>query len=402
MDNRLHHPLSPGFFGLVLKAVAAVVVVFWALSFLGSAIAPIVRGISTPVLVGLWGLVALGTLHEARRLPPALLGFLDEMAKPAPRRPNIYAPHVEQQEQPAHFQPEYDPPASHGPEFYQPQDDYAEPDHSNSVEAELAKLDRMTGLTDVKTEVRALVARLLIQAQREEMGIYEDAADAPSLHMVFTGNPGTGKTTIAERMGKILAGLGYLRKGHVVAVTRADLVGEYQGHTAPKVKAVIERAMDGVLFVDEAYTLVNGHGDQFGKEAIDTLLEAMERNRKRLVVIVAGYTAPMLDFINSNPGLKSRFTRQIRFDDYNPSEMLSIAKGMLAKSSYQLDEAAEDATLRLLEQMYANRDAQFGNARDVRNLVQKAREHHATRLTRISSPSREDLTVIRRDDIREI
>ncbi len=247
---------------------------------------------------------------------------------------------------------------------------------SNVTEV-LDQLDReLVGLAPVKRRIREIAAYLAVTRARKQLGL---EATPPSLHMCFTGNPGTGKTTVALRMAEILHRLGYVRKGHVVSVTRDDLVGQYIGHTAPKTKEVLKKAMGGVLFIDEAYYLYRPENERdYGQEAIEILLQVMENNRDDLVVILAGYKNRMDTFFSSNPGMSSRIAHHIDFPDYSQTELLSIAKSMVGAMNYRLDPAAETA----MSDYIARRLTQpnFANARSVRNALDRARLRQANRL----------------------
>jgi probable Rubsico expression protein CbbX len=241
----------------------------------------------------------------------------------------------------------------------------------------LEQLDReLVGLVPVKTRIRQIAHLLLIDKLRKQVGL---AAEPPPLHMSFTGRPGTGKTTVAMRMAQILHRLGYIRKGHLVTATRDDLVGQYIGHTAPKTKDVLKRAMGGVLFIDEAYYLYKPENERdYGAEAIEILLQVMENQRDDLVVIFAGYKDRMDTFFNSNPGLSSRVANHIDFPDYAPGELMSIAQLMLDKLNYEFSPAARTA----FEEYVRLRmeQPQFANARSIRNAIDRARLRQATRL----------------------
>src|SRR5438105_3826991 len=230
----------------------------------------------------------------------------------------------------------------------------------------LQELDReLVGLAPVKSRIRDIAALLLIDKLRRSVGL---SAGAPSLHMCFTGNPGTGKTTVALRMAQILHRLGYVRKGHLTAVTRDDLVGQFIGHTAPKTKEVLKRAMGGVLFIDEAYYLHRPENEKdYGQEAIEILLQVMENQREDLVVILAGYRQRIESFFVSNPGFRSRIAHHIDFPDYDAGELLSIAEELAAQSEYRLSPAARDAMVDYI----ARRRQQpgFANARSIRNAL---------------------------------
>jgi len=267
------------------------------------------------------------------------------------------------------------------------------------VEAILDTLDRdLIGLAPVKTRIRDIAALLVVDKLRAELGL---AAEGPSLHMSFTGNPGTGKTTVAMRMAEILHGLGYVRKGHLVAVTRDDLVGQYIGHTAPKTREVLKRAMGGVLFIDEAYYLYRPENERdYGQEAIEILLQTMENQRDDLVVIFAGYPSRMETFFKSNAGLSSRIAHHIDFPDYDAAELLQIADRMLEARSYRFGDDARDAFAEYLHRRIAR--PHFANARSVRNALDRIRLRQASRLVneRDRALTRNDLTTILPADIR--
>jgi len=269
----------------------------------------------------------------------------------------------------------------------------------SNVRAALDALDReLVGLAPVKTRVREIAALLLIEKLRRTVGLQ---AEAPPLHMSFTGNPGTGKTTVAMKMASILHGLGYVRKGHLVAVTRDDLVGQYIGHTAPKTKEVLKRAMGGVLFIDEAYYLFRPENERdYGQEAIEILLQVMENQRDDLVVILAGYKDRMDRFFSSNPGLASRIAHHIDFPDYSEDELFDIAELMLGRMQYALSESAKQT----LREYIALRKTQphFANARSLRNALDRARLRQANRLFgRRGAPLiPNDLMTIEAEDIR--
>jgi probable Rubsico expression protein CbbX len=262
----------------------------------------------------------------------------------------------------------------------------------------LEELDReLTGLRPVKRRIRETAALLLVERARKRLGL---SSETPTLHMSFTGNPGTGKTTVALRMASLLHRLGYVRKGHLVSVTRDDLVGQYIGHTAPKTKEVLKKAMGGVLFIDEAYYLYRPDNERdYGQEAIEILLQVMENQRDDLVVILAGYADRMEKFYQSNPGFRSRIAHHIDFPDYEDDELLSIAQAMLAKQNYAFDEEAKIA----MAEYIAIRRGQphFANARSIRNALDRARLRQANRLFESARPvSAEELSTIRADDIR--
>ena len=247
----------------------------------------------------------------------------------------------------------------------------------SQVEAVMDELDRdLVGLAPVKSRIRDIAALLVIDKLRAAHGLN---AQSPSLHMCFTGNPGTGKTTVALRMAQILHRLGYVRKGHVVSVTRDDLVGQYIGHTAPKTKEVLKKAMGGVLFIDEAYYLYRPENERdYGQEAIEILLQVMENQRDDLVVILAGYADRMDTFFQSNPGMSSRIAHHLDFPDYGVGELLQIGETMLQQQGYRFGVGARDAfdayLLRRLQQPH------FANARSVRNALDRARLRQASRL----------------------
>ncbi len=261
----------------------------------------------------------------------------------------------------------------------------------------LDRLDReLIGLQPVKARIREIAALLVVNRARREIGL-ESAP--PSLHMSFTGRPGTGKTTVAERMSKILHGLGYVRKGHVVTATRDDLVGQYIGHTAPKTREMLKKAMGGVLFIDEAYYLYRPENERdYGAEAIEILLQVMENNRDDLVVIFAGYKERMDVFYQSNPGLSSRVANHIDFPDYSAEELLLIAKLILAAENYRLSEEATAVFADYIQRRM--RLPFFANARSIRNAIDRARMRQANRLfNSLSNLSKLDLMTIEAEDI---
>ena len=245
------------------------------------------------------------------------------------------------------------------------------------IAAPIAELERdLVGLAPVKQRIREIAAFLLVARARERVGL---ASGPPTLHMSFTGNPGTGKTTVALRMASILHKLGYVRKGHLVSVTRDDLVGQYIGHTAPKTKEVLKRAMGGVLFIDEAYYLHRPENEKdYGQEAIEILLQVMENQREDLVVILAGYRERMDRFFASNPGFRSRIAHHIDFPDYDDGELIAIAETIAAENQYRLSDAARAA----MTDYIARRRQQpnFANARSIRNAIDRARLRQAMRL----------------------
>ncbi len=258
--------------------------------------------------------------------------------------------------------------------------------------------DELIGLPPVKQRIREIAALLLVDRMRSKFGL---SAQAPTLHMSFTGNPGTGKTTVATRMAEILYRLGYIRRGHLIAVTRDDLVGQYIGHTAPKTKEVLKKAMGGVLFIDEAYYLYRQENERdYGQESIEILLQVMENNRDDLVVILAGYADKMDRFFHSNPGFRSRVAHHIDFPDYTNDDLLAIAVKMLGSLNYSLDNDAR----RALAEYIALRRTQplFANARSIRNALDRARLRQANRLFAAQNPelTLDALTTIEEEDIR--
>ena len=254
----------------------------------------------------------------------------------------------------------------------------------------------LVALTPVKTRIREVAALLVIDRLRREEGL---TSQPPSLHMSFTGNPGTGKTTVALRMAEILHELGYVEKGHLVAVSREDLVGQYVGHTAPKTKDVLKRAYGGVLFIDEAYYLHRPENERdYGQEAIEILLQVMENDRDKLVVILAGYKDRMDAFFASNPGMASRVTHHVDFPDYTPDELMEIAQRMLERQDYRLSSDAEQAFREYLERRMQM--PRFAHGRSTRNAIDRALLRHASRLFDSDKPlGHDELMTIEADDI---
>ncbi len=262
----------------------------------------------------------------------------------------------------------------------------------------LDELDELIGLEPIKTRIRDIAALLLVERARKQLGL---SGGSPSLHMCFTGNPGTGKTTVALRMAQILHRLGYVRKGHLVAVTRDDLVGQYIGHTAPKTKEILKKAMGGVLFIDEAYYLYRPENERdYGQEAVEILLQVMENQRDDLVVILAGYGDRMEAFFRSNPGLSSRIAHHLDFPDYQPQELEEIAQRMLQAMQYRLSPSAAAALREYIP--LRMRQPHFANARSIRNALDRARLRQASRLFARAEPAltREDLMTIEGEDLR--
>lgn len=269
--------------------------------------------------------------------------------------------------------------------------------NSSHIQEVLDKLDReLIGLVPVKTRIREIAALLLVERLRKKMQL---SSETPTLHMSFTGNPGTGKTTVALRMAEILHNLEYVRQGHLVSVTRDDLVGQYIGHTAPKTKEVIKKAMGGVLFIDEAYYLYKPENERdYGAESIEILLQVMENNRDDLVVILAGYKDKMDLFFQSNPGMRSRIAHHLDFPDYSRDELLAIAKLMLADQNYRLSKEGETALSKYIELRMTQEH--FANARSIRNALDRARLRQANRLFAKSSKLKKiDLMTIEAEDI---
>lgn len=268
-------------------------------------------------------------------------------------------------------------------------------DEKPDLDQLLAELDSLVGLEAVKKDIKSMMNLIKVRKLRQEAGL----PVAPmSLHMVFTGNPGTGKTTVARLVGGLYAAIGALSKGQLVEVDRSGLVAGYVGQTAIKTQEVITSALGGVLFIDEAYSLASGGENDFGREAIETLLKAMEDHRDDLVVIVAGYTDLMERFLSSNPGLESRFNKYIQFPDYNGQELNAIFHSLCEKNGYKLDEEGESFSQEYFDSLYQGRDENFGNGRDVRNQFEDMILRQANRLADLESPTKEDLVLLTKAD----
>jgi SpoVK/Ycf46/Vps4 family AAA+-type ATPase len=268
--------------------------------------------------------------------------------------------------------------------------------HEEDFETVLNELDELIGLDSVKTKIRELANFARVQQMRSQQGLPTVKA---SLHTVYSGNPGTGKTTVARIMGRLYRALGILRKGHVVECDRSTLVAEYVGQTATKANEVITAALDGILFIDEAYTLAGKGENDFGKEAIDTLLKRMEDERDRLIVIVAGYTDEMQKFTSTNPGLQSRFTNYITFPDYAPKELCRIFGGMVRHNGLRMSPALKEKLLVHYTLLESNKPMHFGNARDVRNLFESTITRQASRLAAAGDFKPESLCSLEATDL---
>ena len=265
------------------------------------------------------------------------------------------------------------------------------------LEEVLAELDALCGLDQVKKDVKSLINLVKVRKLRQEA---ELPVPPMSLHLVFMGNPGTGKTTVARLLAKIYHAIGVLSKGQLVEVDRSGLVAGFVGQTAIKTQEVIQSALGGVLFIDEAYALVNQeNGNDFGHEAIEILLKNMEDHRNDLIVIVAGYTNLMEKFIHSNPGLESRFNKYFYFEDYDDSQLMTIFQSMCKKNGYALSDEAKTTAEELFRDLYENRDENFGNARDVRNLFEKAVARQSDRVVLLDSPTKEQLMQLQPEDL---
>tara|TARA_B100000287_G_scaffold234838_1_gene221162 strand:- start:410 stop:1327 length:918 start_codon:yes stop_codon:yes gene_type:complete len=271
---------------------------------------------------------------------------------------------------------------------------------SSGVDQILTELDNtLIGLEPVKTRIRETASLLLVDKAREKMGLM---TESPTLHMSFSGNPGTGKTTVALKIADLLFRLGYVRKGHLVTVTRDDLVGQYIGHTAPKTKEVLKKAMGGVLFIDEAYYLYRPENERdYGQEAIEILLQVMENNRDDLVVVLAGYKDRMDKFFESNPGFRSRIAHHINFPDYSNDELLEIGEIMISDMNYKLNEKSREAFAEYIK--LRRKQPHFANARSIRNAIDRIRLRQANRVFKTSKgPINSDvLSIIDEVDVRK-
>lgn len=268
-----------------------------------------------------------------------------------------------------------------------------------SLDKVLEELNELIGLESVKKQVNAFVKQIQVFKTKKERGL---PVPNMSYHMVFTGNPGTGKTTVARLMGEIYAALDIVDGGQLVEVDRSQLVAGYVGQTAEKTKKKLKEALGGVLFIDEAYTLSGKGNNDFGQEAVDTILKGMEDHRDELIVIVAGYNDLMQEFIDSNPGLRSRFKMYINFEDYTGEEMYSIFKCLCKKNQLTVEKEAEDEIINYLNDRYNNRDKNFGNAREVRNIFETIVQNQSIRVSEIKNPTDEDLLTIKVCDLGDI
>lgn len=261
------------------------------------------------------------------------------------------------------------------------------------------KLNSLTGLLEVKKSIQTIINNIAVNQRREASGLKV----APMMyHCVFVGNPGTGKTTVARLLGQVYCGIGVLKKGHLIETDRSGLVAEYVGQTAAKTNSIIDSALDGVLFVDEAYTLTSGGSNDFGAEAVATLLKRMEDDRDRLVVVLAGYPDKMQQFISSNPGLKSRFSRVIHFEDYSLDELMEIFGNLLERNEYTIDPDARQMVEDMLANELQTRDEQWGNARNVRNLFEQLVRAQANRIIDNNGRSKDELQKITAGDVSNV
>ena len=274
----------------------------------------------------------------------------------------------------------------------------AEEQPKPSLEELMEQLDSLVGLDEVKKDVKSLVNLMKVRKLRQENGL---PVPPMSLHMVFMGNPGTGKTTVARLISGLYAAIGVLSKGQLVEVDRSGLVAGYVGQTALKTQEVIKSALGGVLFIDEAYSLSSGGENDFGREAIETILKAMEDHRDDLIVIVAGYSGPMGDFLSSNPGLESRFNKYFHFPDYTGEQLMAIFSAQCEKNGYTLTEESEKAARELFDRLYAERNENFGNGRDVRNRFEDMIVRQSNRVAAMENPGKGDLMAVLPEDLKE-
>ena len=288
------------------------------------------------------------------------------------------------------------PGPGNGPEAKPPA--AAAPEEKPDFDELMARLEGLVGLDGVKNDVKNLVNLMKVRKLRQENGL---PVPPMSLHMVFMGNPGTGKTTVARLMAGLYAAIGVLSKGQLVEVDRSGLVAGYVGQTALKTQEAVKSALGGVLFIDEAYSLASGGENDFGREAIETILKAMEDHRDDLIVIVAGYDKPMEKFLSSNPGLESRFNKYFHFLDYKGEELLAIFKSQCESNGYVLTREAEQAAKTLFDALYENRDENFGNGRDVRNCFEDMIVRQSNRVAAMENPGREELMAVLPEDLKD-